>query len=306
MNLTSVLLLMTFPVGILGYNAYVAYRMEQELPKVERDPVTGIMKGAEPIFLKADGKRAILMIHGYIGTPTDFGHLPQLLQEAGFTVSVQLLPGHGRDARGFSKTTSEELIHFIDNAYTDLKKSYDQVTLIGLSMGGALSVITTAHHVTDLPDQLILLAPYFRIKHRWYYIFPAAFYCKIALPFIPYVERPAMFKQVFNKKALPYIVDYDFISTKGTRAALEVSKRAKQDIAKLKNSKIPMLVIHSKKDKATDCSTTQKLIEQLGRSDVQVMILNNSNHLILWDYEAEQVEQEIINFLNRKEVAIKQ
>ena len=296
------LLLATFPVGVLGYNAYVGYRMNKDLPKIDLDPATGIMKGAEPVFLEADGNRAILMIHGYIGSPTDFGRLPQLLHQAGFTVSAPLLPGHGRDPRDFSKTTSHELVHFAVEAYTDLKKSYDHVTLIGLSMGGALGVIVAANHIDDSVDRLILLAPYFRIKHHWYYLLPAEIHHKIASPFIPYVKRPGMFKQVYNKESLPYLVDYDFISTKGTTAALQVSEQAKQNFAKLSASESPILVIHSKKDKAADYKATHEIIEKLGRKDVRLVLLNRSNHLILWDYEAEIVEEEIMKFISEPEV----
>ena len=42
--LATVCLLVTFPVSVVGYNAYVSQRMARELPLVDRDSETGRSK----------------------------------------------------------------------------------------------------------------------------------------------------------------------------------------------------------------------------------------------------------------------
>lgn len=277
-------------LGVISYNAWVARRMSKNLSTVERDPKTGIMKGAEPIFLKGDKDTACLLIHGFIGSPTDFGRLPKLLHQAGLTVSVPLLPGHGTDPRNFSKVSPEELIQSVTSQYEELKRKYKRVVLGGLSMGGALSLIAAAENQVD---SLILLAPYLKITHQWYYALPTEWYQQIFEPFIPYVYRMACFKQVFNREAIPNIIDYDYVPLKGAKTGMVISARARR-IGKVS---APTLIIHSKKDRATDYRCSQELARKLNQQSNKLVLLERSNHLILWDYEAEQVEKEILDFI---------
>lgn len=287
-------LLFLLGAGITGcstYNAYIAHSMQKSYDNIERDPDTGIMKGAEPIFLEGKGSGAVLLIHGFIATPADFGRLPHLLNDAGWTVYAPLLPGHGTDPRDFSKTTPDELIDFTKNAYINLRKKHKKVVVIGHSMGGALAVITAAD--SDV-DRLVLLAPYFKIAHQWYYLLPTEIIHKIAAPFIPYVYRPLMFKQLNKKESIPYIIDYDYVSLKGGKTAMDIGKRAHSVAYKLN---IPVLFIHSKKDKATDYSAARKVASQLPEKTTRFVTLHKSNHIILWDYEAALVEAEILKFI---------
>ena len=82
-------------------------------------------------------------------------------------------------------------------------------------------------------------------------------------------------------------------------------KAISEQARRIKSVSAPTLIIHSKKDRATDYKCSYELSQALNQHPAKFVLLERSNHLILWDYEAEQVEQEIIKFLNEKEVAIK-
>ncbi len=51
-------------IGI--YNLSIQAAMSSHLKKMKLSPETGIIKGAESIFLKGKKSKAVLMIHGYI------------------------------------------------------------------------------------------------------------------------------------------------------------------------------------------------------------------------------------------------
>jgi len=280
---------------IIGYNLIIGYLMNNYAENSNKDPKSGIMKSAEPIILKNDSfKKAALLIHGFIGSPTDYAKLPQILHDRGYAVYAPLLPGHGTDPRDFSKTTDGELEQFVLNQYQTLKREYDEVALIGFSMGGALSVLTAAQEPVD---KLILLAPYFKISHQWYYILPAEFYQETFMNIVPYTYRPLMFKQINNKDAIPYITDYDFVSLKGAHTAIKLGEKA---IKAVKNMNQPTLIIHALGDKATDYKTSKKIADRLsGRMSCKFVTLYKSNHIIMHDYESNAVTDSIINFLNK-------
>lgn len=285
----NIAVILTLPL-IAVYNLSVQAAMSSNLSKLQISPETGIMKGAEPVYLKGSNSKAVLMIHGYIGSPTDYGRLPELVNRLGYTVAVPLLPGHGRDPREFSKISAQELIDYVDAEYLKLAKTHDEVIVIGFSMGGALATLLESKYQFK---QLVLLAPYYEIAHQWYYLLPAETYADAFTPHVPYLYRPKSFKQVNDRRFLDKIIAYDYISTKGSQAAIELGKRAHPSA---KNIKARTLIIHSKKDKATSYRAAKEMAGSLNSLD-KFVSLEKSNHMILWDYESELVEKEILNFL---------
>src|SRR5690606_15290135 len=83
--------------------------------------------------------------------------------EAGWTVSVPLLPGHGRSLQAFAASGAEDWLNAARTELTDLRSKHYPVFLLGQSMGGALATILTAESA-DVPG-LVLLAPYFRMPN---------------------------------------------------------------------------------------------------------------------------------------------
>lgn len=285
----NIAVILTLPL-IAVYNLSVQAAMSSHLSKLQISPETGIMKGAEPVYLKGSNSKAVLMIHGYIGSPTDYGRLPELVNRLGYTVSVPLLPGHGRDPREFSKISAQELIDYVDAEYLKLVKTHDEVIVIGFSMGGALATLLENKYQFK---QLVLLAPYYEIAHQWYYLLPAETYADFFTPHVPYLYRPKSFKQVNDRRFLDKIIAYDYISTKGSQAAIELGRRAHPFA---KNIKARTLIIHSKKDKATSYRAAKEMADCLNSLD-KFVSLEKSNHMILWDYESKLVEKEILKFL---------
>ena len=55
----------------------------------------GIVHGAEPITLDASPTHAVLVLHGFNDTPQSMSLFAAGLHDAGWTVRVPLLPGHG-------------------------------------------------------------------------------------------------------------------------------------------------------------------------------------------------------------------
>jgi carboxylesterase len=282
------------------YNTVIGHMMRCHTARTERDPRTGIVRGAEPVVLKgSSAKKAALLIHGFIGSPTDYGRLPALLHRQGYDVFVPLLPGHGTDPEDFSKTTADELEAFVLREYRALKQKYAEVVLIGFSMGGALSVLTAAKEPVDA---LVLLAPYFKISHQWYYVFPTEVYQKIFKQLIPYTYRPITFKQINNKNAIPYIVDYDYVSLRGAEAAIELGSRA---AVKVKDLRQPTLILHSTNDRAVDYRASQKAADYLKNvSSCHLVTLNRSNHILLWDHDMEMVETAILEFVTQPKALV--
>lgn len=119
---------------------------------------SGVVVGAESIYLPAQSDRGILLLHGFNDTPQSVGAIARVLHARGWTVSVPLLPGHGRadDTLERSGSARAWLAH-ARSEWDAFRARVPNAVLCGQSMGGALTVVLAAERP---PKALVLLAPY--------------------------------------------------------------------------------------------------------------------------------------------------
>src|SRR5580704_6426192 len=104
-----------------------------------------ILPGAEPYSATGDARGA-LVLHGFTGNPQSMRGLALALADAGLTVEMPLLPGHGTDISDMVPTRWEDWSKAAEDAYTELAARSDAVVVVGLSMGGTLSIWLAERH----------------------------------------------------------------------------------------------------------------------------------------------------------------
>jgi carboxylesterase len=102
------------------------------------------------------GRVGALLLHGFTGTPRDLEALGARLHEAGLSVRIPRLPGHGTNGRDFLQTGWRDWLRSAADAYMDLRAQCDQVHVVGFSMGGLLAVLLAARFPVE---RLVLMAP---------------------------------------------------------------------------------------------------------------------------------------------------
>lgn len=120
-----------------------------------------IIPACRPFFLDHGHKRAILMIHGFTGSPADFRLFAKIYARSGFDVAVPLLPGHGSHISYLERLTFRELYIPLEPVYDFLAKKYDEVHVLGLSYGG---VLASKLAMQRKPPTLTLFAPAFYLS----------------------------------------------------------------------------------------------------------------------------------------------
>lgn len=86
-----------------------------------------------------DGQKAVLFIHGIVGTPNHFRAFLPLVPQ-GVSVWNLLLDGHGKGVRDFSKTSMKKWESQVQAAVEELARSHQEIYIVAHSMGTLLAI----------------------------------------------------------------------------------------------------------------------------------------------------------------------
>jgi len=104
-----------------------------------------IIPGAEPLFHEGS-RTGALVLHGFTGNPVTMRPVADAFVDAGFTVSMPRLPGHGTTIEDMCTTDWSDWSAEAERAYLELADRTEKVVVVGLSMGGTLTCWLAARH----------------------------------------------------------------------------------------------------------------------------------------------------------------
>ena len=110
------------------------------------------------------GRDAVLLVHGFTGSPWDVRPLGETLAEHGYHIRAIRLPGHGLTPEAMLGVTWRDWERAAADAVADLRE-YRHVFIAGLSMGALLAVLVAAQE-PERVQALALLAPAVRFRGR--------------------------------------------------------------------------------------------------------------------------------------------
>jgi carboxylesterase len=120
-------------------------------------------------FSLPGGSPAALLVHGFPGSPAETRPLGLALQNAGWSVEGLLLPGFGSQIGTLFERRYTEWSAAITARLQDLKSEHHPVLLVGFSMGSALALQAS---ISEKPDALVLLAPFWKLEGRLWSLLP--------------------------------------------------------------------------------------------------------------------------------------
>jgi carboxylesterase len=92
------------------------------------------------------GELAILVLHGFTGSPGTMAHLAQGIEGAGYETVVPTLPGHGTTVEDMMATGWDDWSAAAEAAYQALAARSGRVAVVGLSMGATITCWLAARH----------------------------------------------------------------------------------------------------------------------------------------------------------------
>src|SRR5688572_17793273 len=104
--------------------------------------MTAIIAGAEPLSHVGSSTTGVLVLHGFTGNPSSMRQIADAMVDAGHHVELPRLPGHGTVVDDMIETGWTDWSATVEEAYQRLAARAGQVVVVGLSMGGSLTLWT--------------------------------------------------------------------------------------------------------------------------------------------------------------------
>ncbi len=105
-------------------------------------------------------ERAALLLHGYKACPAQFAALGELLYDMGYNVYIPRMPSMGIEdhfAPEQADLSAEEVVAYVQDAVDVMQGLGDEVTVVGLSAGGALA--SWAAQFREDVDRVVAISP---------------------------------------------------------------------------------------------------------------------------------------------------
>lgn len=240
----------------------------------------GIVVGASPIDLPADGRHGVLLVHGFGDTPQTLQYLATYLHAQGWGVRAPLLPGHGRTLDEFAATRADEWIDCAREELALLRSRYETVAIVGLSMGGSIATIL-ASEARDV-RALVLLAPYLSMPTR---LRRAAAMHPVLGALFPYL-RGGGERSVRDPEEATRNLAYGFTSP---RLVFELSRIVRLARASAPKVTAPTLVVQSRQDNRIPPDAAERAFNLFTAHDRRLLWTEGNGHIITVDYGRQAV-----------------
>jgi carboxylesterase len=241
-----------------------------------------VLPGAEP-FSHAGTSTGVLLCHGFTGSPHSLRPWAQYLADAGLSVSLPRLPGHGTAWQEMARTRWEDWYAEVDRAFEELRGQADQIFVMGLSMGGCLALRLAEVHGTAISG-LVLVNPSVTADTRLFALAPVL---KMIVPSLKGIASDI-------KKEGVTELGYDRIPV---RAAATLPGLWRITRERLGDITQPVLVYHSTEDHVVGAASISLLQAAIPPRQLTVRECDNSFHVATLDNDAQAIFTGSLEFI---------
>jgi carboxylesterase len=243
-----------------------------------------ILPGAEP-FSASNGAHGVLVLHGFTGSPQSMRPLAEAFADAGFSVELPLLPGHGTSVEELVALRWPDWIGAAEAAYLDLAARCDRTVVAGLSMGGTLACSLAAAHPEIAGAVVVnpLIAP---PAESFRHILTGALAAGV-------VSAPAIGSDIAKPGGTELAYDATPIE-----AALSLFDACAELVTRLGDIRCPLLIMQSRADHVVPPDSGEVLAAGAA-GPVERVWLEQSYHVATLDFDQPEIEERAVAFAQK-------
>ncbi|MDP5008794.1 MAG: alpha/beta fold hydrolase [Glaciimonas sp.] len=246
-------------------------------------------------------KVGVLLVHGLGGTQYDLGMMDKILKRAGMDTHTLTLPGHAGQPEDLLGVTAEDWLEKVRAKYRELLPLYETLHVMGMCMGALLS-IEVVKQERHTKGRLIALAPpvffdgwstpwYRGLRHLVYYLPKLTRTMKVEEE-DPFGVKNELVRSIIKAKfARGDNFHYQWVPLYCVQQVDRLRKWVRED---LHHISCPTLLIHAREDELTSLRSSEFLLKEIGAENAQMIVLENSYHMICVDNDRDQVAASVL------------
>ena len=239
-----------------------------------------VLPGAEPIDLPG-GPVGALLVHGFTGTTQSMRPWAEHLAAAGLAVLAPRLPGHGTRWQDMNATGWDDWYGEVERAFDALRARCERVFVMGLSMGGTLSLRLAEQRAGQVAG-LVVVNTALASERKDRHLLPVA---SRVIPSFPGVANDI-------KKPGAVELAYDRMPLKAARSLSQAWPVVRGDLGRIT---CPVLVFRSAVDHVVEPVSGRLLLE--GVPSAQERVLHDSYHVATLDNDAPAIFSGSLDFV---------
>ena len=237
---------------------------------------------AQPFTFEGSRSHGVLVIHGFTATPGTVLPLGQAVAQDGHYVRGILLPGHGTTIEDMQRTNWKDWYDAAFNAYDEMARICKKVSVVGLSMGGALTCLLAEHRPVH---KAVPIAPALKILQHGSRL---AIYFWSLVPILPGRDKN------YQDYLFDYDVCYHDTPVKNIEDLNHLALLAKRDLKKIT---CPLLVVKAGQDQSVHPDAPKWIILQSSSVEKKLLVLPNSPHVCTLGAERQLLFRKVAAFL---------
>lgn len=266
-----------------------------------------------PFFIgPKDTDTACLLIHGFVGTPTELRELGEAMANQGIRAHGIVLPGHEGNPEGLVNVGWKQWQALTEQGLAELA-SYPHVFLAGLSMGGALSLLLASRYPNRIAGTILMSTPT-RISGGWpLRLLPVArhfvkwYYPLSGVDFSDPKMQTEALKQARLRDPEVTIDFSDLQVIDYMKHMIRIPVSAIDELVRLTNTarsrlglvRSPLLIIQSKRDQIVSPACAEELYHLATAAEPKSLHwLEQSDHVITTGPEKEDVFRLALSFIS--------
>ena len=240
-----------------------------------------LLPGAEA-WSHEGGPAGALCIHGFTGSPSSMRGLADAFAAAGFSVELPRLPGHGTTVEDMMTTGWADWTGEVEAAYRRLAARTEAIVVVGLSMGGSLTLWTAAQH----PEVVGIVCVNPATQPQPAEVMDAVHGMLAA--------GSDVMPGIGSDIAMPGVVEVAYEGTP-LRPLVELVEGVAALAPSYPSIHCPLLLMTSPQDHVVDPAQSDFLAGSYG-GPVERITLERSYHVATMDYDKELIEERAVEF----------
>ncbi|WP_338471848.1 carboxylesterase [Niallia sp. XMNu-256] len=233
-------------------------------------------------FTFGNGKRAVLLLHGFTGHSADVRMLGRFLEKKGYTCHAPIFKGHGVPPEELVHTGPEDWWQDVKNAYKYLQdRGHKEIAVAGLSLGGVFSL--KLGYTLPVKGIVTMCAPAYLKSEQIMY-----------KGVLEYARNAKVIEGKSEEQIEKEMVEFQKTPMNTIKALQELIADVRDHIDMVY---APLFVVQARNDGMINTDSANIIYNQAESPQKQIKWYENSGHVITLDKEKDELHEDIYQFL---------